>query len=238
MNNLMSSNEITMSSREIAELTGKQLCHIHRDFKVMSVELEFDTNQFNRLLMPNPDLDQGFYYDQDDQGRIKTIHLNRELTLTLISGYSIKLRNSIIKRWQELENNQHKIPQTYGEALQLAANQAVQIEDQQKQIESQAPAVEFVDNYTKAESGSKGFRETAKLLSIKENVFRKFLVDSKIMYRLGGTWVAYQTHIDCGRFEMITGESNGHIHNLTKFTAKGITWIAGEYAKSKVEESK
>jgi hypothetical protein len=37
---------------------------------------------------------------------------------------------------------------------------------------------------------------------------------------------------------MITGESNGHIHNLTKFTAKGITWIAGEYAKSKVEESK
>ena len=130
------------------------------------------------------------------------------------------------------------MPQTFGEALQLAANQAVQIEDQQKQLTQQAPAVEFVDNYTKAESGSKGFRETAKLLSIKENVFRKFLVDNKIMYRLGGSWTAYQSHVDCGRFEVVTGENNGHIHNTTKFTAKGITWIAGEYAKFNIGESK
>jgi phage antirepressor YoqD-like protein len=227
MNNLMSSNEITMSSREIEALTGKRHDHVLRDIKKMLLEL-----------YPAGAPNFGGSYLSEQNKQLPLINLDRKHTDCLLTGYSAVARMKVIERWIELENNQHKIPQTYGEALQLAANQAVQIEDQQKQIESQAPAVEFVDNYTKAESGSKGFRETAKLLSVKENVFRKFLVDSKIMYRLGGTWVAYQTHIDCGRFEMITGESNGHIHNLTKFTAKGITWIAGEYAKSKVEESK
>jgi phage antirepressor YoqD-like protein len=144
----------------------------------------------------------------------------------------------VIERWIELENNQHKIPQTYGEALQLAANQAVQIEDQQKQIESQAPAVEFVDNYTKAESGSKGFRQVAKLLKINERIFRKFLVDNGIMYKPKAGWTAYQKHTDAGRFEVTTGEKNNHIYNEVLFTGKGITWIAGEYAKFKVGGSK
>jgi phage antirepressor YoqD-like protein len=216
-----------MTSLEIAGLTGKRHDHVMRDTRKMFIELG------------GVDCPQTWGEYKDSTGRtLPVINLDKEQSLCLVAGYSAKLRMNIIKRWQELENNQHKLPQTFGEALQLAANQAVQIEDQQKQLTQQAPAVEFVDNYTKADTGSKGFRETAKLLSIKENVFRKFLVDSKIMYRLGGTWVAYQTHIDCGRFEMITGESNGHIHNLTKFTAKGITWIAGEYAKSKVGESK
>jgi Rha family phage regulatory protein len=227
MNNLMSSNEITMSSREIAEFTGKRHDHVMRDIKKMLLDL-----------YPAGSPNFGGTYLNEQNKQLPLLNLDRKHTDCLLTGYSAVVRMKVIERWIELENNQHKIPQTYGEALQLAANQAVQIEDQQKQLTQQAPAVEFVDNYTKAESGSKGFRETAKLLSVKENVFRKFLVDNKIMYRLGGTWVAYQTHIDCGRFEMITGESNGHIHNLTKFTAKGVAWIAGEYAKFNIGESK
>jgi phage antirepressor YoqD-like protein len=114
----------------------------------------------------------------------------------------------------------------------------VQIEDQQKKLTQQAPAVEFVDNYTKAESGSKGFRQVAKLLKINERIFRKFLVDNGIMYKPKAGWTAYQKHTDAGRFEVTTGEKNNHIYNEVLFTGKGITWIAGEYAKSKVEESK
>lgn len=223
----MSGNEITMTSLEIAGLTGKRHDHVMRDTRKMFIELG------------GVDCPQTWGEYKDSTGRtLPVINLDKEQSLCLVAGYSAKLRMNIIKRWQELENNQHKLPQTFGEALQLAANQAVQIEDQQKQLTQQAPAVEFVDNYTKAESGSKGFRETAKLLSVKENVFRKFLTDNKIMYKLGGNWTAHQTHVDCGRFEVVTGENNGHIHNTTKFTAKGITWIAGEYAKFKIGENK
>ena len=232
----MNTESLTMSSREIAGLTGKQLSHVHRDFKVMADDLGFAIDGFNKLLMPSPNMDQGFYYEQDEQGRIKTIFLNRELTLTLVSGYSAKLRNTIIKRWQELENKQPELPTTFAEALQLAANQAKEIEDKNRLIEKQAPAVKFVENYAKADTGSKGFREVAKLLKVKENVFRKFLVDNKIMYRLAGSWTAYQNHIDADRFEVTTGENNGHVHNTTKFTGKGINWIAGLYAQSQIGE--
>ena len=221
----MSSNEITMGTREIAALLNKN----HSDIKRSAKRLQTAQILTQPLALLN----------FDHKGNTYTEYLlNKRDSMILVAQNSPEFLAAVIDRWQELENNQHKLPQTFGEALQLAANQAVKIEDQQKQLTQQAPAVEFVDNYTKAESGSKGFRETAKLLSVKENVFRKFLVDNKIMYRLGGSWTAHQNHIDAGRFEVVTGETNAHIHNTTKFTGKGITWIAGEYAKSKIGEEK
>lgn len=56
------------------------------------------------------------------------------------------------------------------------------------------------------------------------------------MYKLGGEWVAYQQHIDAGRFETKAGTSevSGHAYNSSLFTAKGIEWVAGEWAKFNV----
>lgn len=102
-----------------------------------------------------------------------------------------------------------------------------------------APKVEFVDKYVKADTGSKGFRQVCKLLGAKENEFRAFLKDSCVMYRLGGEWVARASHIDAGRFETKAGvaehENGAHAFNSTLFTAKGVAWIAGEWAKHQVQ---
>ena len=51
------------------------------------------------------------------------------------------------------------------------------------QLEIQAPKVAFVDKYV-AGNGNKTFRQVAKLLQVKENTFRSFLVENKIMYLL------------------------------------------------------
>lgn len=102
----------------------------------------------------------------------------------------------------------------------------------QQQLAIAAPKVAFVDRYVES-SGLKGFREVAKLLKANEARLREFLTDSKVMYRLGGDWMAYQNHIDAGRFEVKAGTSthSGHAFNRCMFTAKGVSWLAGEWAK-------
>lgn len=105
-----------------------------------------------------------------------------------------------------------------------------------QQIASQAlieaaPKIAFVEKYVEC-TGLKGFRQTAKLLGANESRFREFLIDKKIMYRMGGEWQAYQGHIDAGRFEVRTGASDtGHAFNQSKFTPKGVNWVAGLWAQ-------
>ena len=83
----------TMTSREIAELTGKELAHVHRDIRAMLDELKKD----------DPDLDHP-QEDKDSRGYTVCFHLNRELTETLLTGYSASARLKVIRRWHELEN--------------------------------------------------------------------------------------------------------------------------------------
>jgi phage antirepressor YoqD-like protein len=110
-----------------------------------------------------------------------------------------------------------------------------------QQIASQAlieaaPKIAFVDNYVDS-TGLKGFRQTAKLLKANESRFREFLLDKKIMYRMGGEWQAYQPHIDAGRFEVRAGTTDGgHAFNQSKFTPKGVTWVAGLWAQYQIRE--
>jgi hypothetical protein len=58
--------------------------------------------------------------------------LDRELTDCLLTGYSVVLRNRVIKRLRELEEQQaapaFSIPSTLSGALRLAAEQAEQYE--------------------------------------------------------------------------------------------------------------
>lgn len=88
---IMFRNDISMTSREIAELTGKEHKNVTRDCLVMFRELEIDKLKYERI-----------YIDSMNRQRIEYI-LDWELTFTLITGYSIKLRNAVIKRWGQLE---------------------------------------------------------------------------------------------------------------------------------------
>lgn len=56
----------------------------------------------------------------DAYGRKREVfNLDKELTFTLIAGYNVKLRNTIVKRWQELEAaKQPQLPTDYITALE------------------------------------------------------------------------------------------------------------------------
>lgn len=82
-----------MSSREIAELTGKRHDHVMRDIRAMLVELHGDD------VIPS----FGAIY-RDAYGRERAcFDLPKRETLILVSGYSVSMRAKIIDRWQELE---------------------------------------------------------------------------------------------------------------------------------------
>ena len=87
-------DNLMMSSREIAELTGKRHPDVKRDILNMFEQLEQDVSSFANTYL-------------DSQNRQQTeFKLNKELTLTLVAGYNVKLRLAIIKRWQELEEKE------------------------------------------------------------------------------------------------------------------------------------
>lgn len=105
------------------------------------------------------------------------------------------------------------------------------INDYAAKLEAAAPKIAFVDRYVTASSGSKGFREVARLIGANEREFRKFLTHNGILYRLGNEWTPHKKHITAKRFEIKAGIAGEHAFNQAKFTAKGVDWIAGEWAK-------
>ncbi|MDF3136636.1 phage regulatory protein/antirepressor Ant [Pseudomonas extremaustralis] len=86
----------TMSSREIADLTGKRHDHVIRDIRNMLSELQITDPKFG-----------GTYLDGSGRS-MPCFHLDRELTETLVTGYSIPLRHKVIRRLHELEDAQAK----------------------------------------------------------------------------------------------------------------------------------
>lgn len=211
---------LTMSSREIAELTGRDHGNVMRDIRTM-----LDDLQASNL---NPACETTTYAGANGQ-RYPQYELDRDTCLTLLLGYDAVARMKVVKRWQELEAQAAPaVPRTMSQALRLAAEQAEQIEQQQAALALAAPKAEYVDRYVAA-NGAKGFRQVAKLLGANEHAFRAWLQEEKIMYRLGGEWTAHQCHIDAGRFVVKTGvaQANEHAFNATKFTPKGVNWVAG-----------
>lgn len=84
---------LTMSSREIADLTGKEHKNVIRDIRIMIDELKEDGSDLSHVLEA-----------KDARGYTAMFHLDRELTDTLLTGYSAVLRRKVIARWHELES--------------------------------------------------------------------------------------------------------------------------------------
>ncbi len=79
----------TMSSLEIAQLTGKRHDNVMRDIKDMLEQLNIDVLSF-----------EDTYVHPQNKQTYPCYNLNEELTLTLTSGYSIPQRHAIIREWQ------------------------------------------------------------------------------------------------------------------------------------------
>ena len=253
---------LTMSSLEIAELTGRDHKNVLRDIRVqLLMILCGDTMKQLHLQCTGPAVplsrfvgdnnlrffeiylcgsnlshqqNQGFSVVFDGRGYLLEILLCKEHSITLLTGYDLQARHRVVLRWQELEAGQKPAELSRIDILKMA------IESEQGRIEAEAqlalvaPKVAFMERYVQS-TGNAGFREVAKLLGAKEYAFKEFLIAKRVVYPLAGRMTPYSEHIEAKRFFVRTGTSqrNEHSYVQAQFTPKGIEWIAGLWGKHK-----
>ena len=115
MNNFSPSvldGSVKMSTIEIAKITGKKHKNVLADCRKMFDSLTLDAAEFSAAQTYGNNNSRNVY------------ELDKELTLTLVSGYDIKMRSVIVKRWLELEEKVDIscLPQTLPDALRCLAD--------------------------------------------------------------------------------------------------------------------
>lgn len=185
----------TMSSLQIAELTGKQHSNVMRDIRNILEQLE-EKHKFNFELMfkitklgNNAERKDPYYL------------LTKKDCLLLASGYDANLRAKIINRWEELEmekrSNVIQLPDftnpaeaAIAWAEQYKAKEAALLEAK----EAEAHVKLLVHNgktYTSS--------EIAKELGMKSAIaLNKLLEEKRIQYKQNGTWLMYSEYSEKG----------------------------------------
>lgn len=222
-----------MSSLQIAELTGKNHAHVMRDIRNLIDQLE-DKGESNFGL-------SSYLTEQNKQ--VPMYNLTKKGCLCLASGYDANLRMKIIDRWEQLENKNSvgcfKVPQTFKEALLLAAEQQEQIEEQQKQLTAQAPKVAFADAIIASKSSCL-IGELAKILAqngvqIGQNRLFEWLCENGYLGKYGERRnVPNQQYVENKIFEIRKGVRSGsdgvlHTTITTKVTGKGQQYFINKF---------
>lgn len=216
---------LTMTSREIAELTGKEHKHVLRDIRVM----------FSELSLAEQGYAQNWTDPQNGQS-YPMFALPRDLTITLVSGYSVAMRHRIVTRWQELEAQvakpAHLIPQSLPEALRLAADLAEQKAQAVAALAVAAPKAQALDRMAGAD-GSLCITDAAKVLKVRpKDLFQWMHANHWIFRRAGsGVWVGYADKVQTGLLEMVYTTVKGsddqdRTVERVKVTPRGMTKLA------------
>jgi len=213
----------TMSSREIAELTGSTHDNVLKTVRALVSKGVVSSNDTPYIHQQNGQVYREFLLSQRD-------------TLVVVSGYSVELRARIIDRWQELEDQSQQavaIPRTLPDALRLAADLADQNTSLHHLIQQQAPKVQALERLAKTE-GSMCITSAAKHLGIGPLKLIKWMADNRWIYRRTSfaAWSAYQPRMSAGLLEHkfvkvgSGAEEQLKVVEQVMVTRKGITTLA------------
>lgn len=159
----------TMSSREIADLTGKRHDNVRADIDRMANELSLTFQEKSEL---------------SSGGRPSKVYLlpKRE-SLILVSGYNLAMRAKIIDRWQQLEDAARFDPaRTLSDASALRGLLLHYAEKQielQGEIEEMRPQVQALERIALSD-GSLCITDAAKTLQVQPKALFAFLPPPRV----------------------------------------------------------
>ena len=242
MNELMI-NEEKMTSLQIAEVTGKRHDAVLRDIRNI-LSQGVDAHNFVETS----------YIDKANRQQ-KCFELSKKGCLILASGYDALLREKIINRWEELEvkeQNKFAIPQTYADALMLAANQAKQIEEQQKTIKANAeeivalsdtitkmqPKVSYYDKIL-ASTATLTVTQVAQDYGMSAKAFNILLRNFGIQHKVNGQWILYAKYLQQGyvhsrSVDIVRRDGRHDTKSNTEWLQKGRLFLYEELKKHNV----
>lgn len=208
MNDLIISNneKLTMTSKELANLLGKRHDSVRRTIKTLSSN---NVISFTHFVEPTA-----------GGGKPTNIlEVNERNSYIVVAQLSPEFTAILVDEWKKYKFKPvYQIPQTLGEALQLAADQA-------KQLELQAPKVAFVDNCVE-----RGQLMTATQVAQKHKMsavkLNRFLLEYGGVYNkaVKRSKVFLTAFVIDGYGEMKQTELG---HSQCLFTTKGEQWVNG-----------
>lgn len=214
---------------KISEKDGKQIVSARELYKV----LELADGQFSRWaktnVIENPyaiENEDWVGFDIDVEGNSTkdyAIVLSFAKKIAMMSKTEVgnRVRDYFLECEQKAKEKTWNLPQTYAEALQLAADQAKAIEAQQKLIAEQKPKAEYFDALVDRKLNI-NFRDTAKEIGVKEKDFINFLLDRQYLYRdKKGQLKPIASYVDKGLFELKEWTNKNKSGNQTLITPKG-----------------
>ena len=225
------SEQKTMSTRVIADLTEKRHDHVKRDVENMLGQLGLDIPKFG-----------GIYFDAQNRQQTEYL-LDEELTMTLVTGYNIVLRNRVIKRWKELELQANLPSYAIEDPIERAKKwieeqkQSIQLQQQVAILEPKAIALDTIADT----SHTYTLRECVKSIGLMpEKELVKLLIDKKWCYRdskqkLQPTAQFVKNGVFLNRpSSVITNPNDGQerVFLHMRVTAFGLTRIAGMVNKA------
>lgn len=219
-----------MSSREIAELTGKQHAHVMRDIREMLTQLygEGGVSKF------------GDTHRNEQNGQSYPIfQLPKRETLILVSGYNLTMRAAIIDRWQELEAQSQPVdpmkalndPATMRGLLLSYSEKVIELEQANAAL---TPKADALDRIASAD-GSFCITDAAKALQMRPKDLFAWLQQQHWIYRRHGTgWLGYAGRVSQGYLEhkvttVNTSDGRDKVTEQVRVTAKGMAKLAQEF---------
>jgi len=207
---------LTMSSREIAELV---------ESRHDSVKRTIERLQEKGLIQLTPMVEVKNHLGQI----VAEYQLIKRDTYVVVAQLSPEFTARLVDRWQELENQQKPvalIPQSFSEALMLAAQL-------QAEKEQNAPKVEAFDRLATATEGAMNLTNAAKHLQMQPRAFNQFLFSHGWIYKrtIGSAWIAYQDKLQRGYLEhkahpFTQSDGSEKIYPQVLVTAKGLAKLS------------
>lgn len=189
---------------KITEQNGRKAVSARELHKFLEITERFNS-WFDRMCQ------YGFMENIDYQGcKFFNTLANQELTdyaLTLDTAKEISMlqrsekgkqaRRYFIECEKQLRTGGFALPNTFAEALKLAAQQAERLELQQAELQKQAPKVAYYEEVLQSES-TYNTNQIAKELGMSAVTLNRKLQSLKIQYRQGGTWLLYHQYQNKG----------------------------------------